>query len=99
VSCQVQEFFIEKKSHIPEFLGDGIPESVDGLDIREYGHPHHSEYLRALIMELSLHSGGEYQIYLLCHVKDSPCHARISNAERGWYCFTPVARTGGSHDL
>ena len=33
--------------------------------------PHHSEYLRALIMELSLHSGGEYQIYLLCHVKDS----------------------------
>lgn len=32
--------------------------------------PHHREYLRALIMELSLHSGGEYQIYLLVHVKD-----------------------------
>ncbi|KAJ5478145.1 hypothetical protein N7530_003654 [Penicillium desertorum] len=33
--------------------------------------PHHSEYLRALIMELSLHTGGEYQIYLLCHVKEN----------------------------
>jgi hypothetical protein len=33
-----QEFVIEEKSHIPEFLGDGIPEPVDGLDIREYGH-------------------------------------------------------------
>lgn len=33
--------------------------------------PHHREYLRALIMELSLHSGGEYQIYLLCHVKEN----------------------------
>ncbi|KAJ6004542.1 hypothetical protein N7522_006187 [Penicillium canescens] len=32
--------------------------------------PHHREYLRALIMELSLHSGGEYQIFLLIHVKD-----------------------------
>jgi hypothetical protein len=30
----------------------------------------HCEYLRALIMELSLHSGGEYQVYLLIHVKD-----------------------------
>jgi hypothetical protein len=32
--------------------------------------PHHREYLRALIMELSLHSGGEYQVFLLIHVKD-----------------------------
>ncbi|CAG8376846.1 unnamed protein product [Penicillium salamii] len=32
---------------------------------------HHREYLRALIMELSLHSGGEYQIYVLIHVKDN----------------------------
>ncbi|KAJ5138677.1 uncharacterized protein N7515_003525 [Penicillium bovifimosum] len=30
----------------------------------------HCRYLRALIMELSLHSGGEYQVYLLIHVKD-----------------------------
>lgn len=28
------------------------------------------QYLRALIMELSLHSGGEYQVFLLVHVKD-----------------------------
>jgi hypothetical protein len=28
------------------------------------------EYLRALIMELALHSGGEYQVFLLVHVKD-----------------------------
>jgi hypothetical protein len=32
---------------------------------------HHREYLRALIMELSLHSGGEHQIYVLVHVKDN----------------------------
>ncbi|BCS23138.1 uncharacterized protein APUU_31363S [Aspergillus puulaauensis] len=32
--------------------------------------PNHREYLRALIMELSLHSGGEYEVYLLVHVKD-----------------------------
>lgn len=32
--------------------------------------PNHREYLRSLIMELSLHSGGEYEIYLLIHVKD-----------------------------
>ncbi|KAJ5596601.1 hypothetical protein N7450_003059 [Penicillium hetheringtonii] len=30
----------------------------------------HREYLRALIMELSLHSGAEYEIFLLVHVKD-----------------------------
>lgn len=30
----------------------------------------HREYLRALIMELSLHSGGEYEVFLLVHVKD-----------------------------
>ena len=31
---------------------------------------HHREYLRALIMELALHSGAEYEIFLLVHVKD-----------------------------
>lgn len=30
----------------------------------------HREYLRALIMELSLHSGAEYEVFLLVHVKD-----------------------------
>jgi hypothetical protein len=30
----------------------------------------HREYLRALIMELSLHSGAEYEVFLLIHVKD-----------------------------
>lgn len=30
----------------------------------------HREYLRALIMELSLHSGGEYEVFLLVHVKE-----------------------------
>ena len=30
----------------------------------------HRQYLRALIMELSLHSGGEYEVFLLVHVKD-----------------------------
>jgi hypothetical protein len=32
--------------------------------------PNHEQYLRSLIMELSLHSGGEYEIFLLVHVKD-----------------------------
>ncbi|EPS33487.1 hypothetical protein PDE_08449 [Penicillium oxalicum 114-2] len=32
--------------------------------------PNHREYLRAMIMELSLHSGGEYEVFLLVHVKD-----------------------------
>lgn len=31
--------------------------------------PSHRQYLRSLIMELSLHSGGEYQVYLLVDVK------------------------------
>ncbi|KAJ5899188.1 hypothetical protein N7495_003932 [Penicillium taxi] len=30
----------------------------------------HREYLRALIMELSLHSGAEYEVFILVHVKD-----------------------------
>lgn len=30
----------------------------------------HLEYLRSLIMELALHSGGEYEVFLLIHVKD-----------------------------
>ncbi|KAJ5183661.1 hypothetical protein N7492_001277 [Penicillium capsulatum] len=30
----------------------------------------HREYLRALIMELALHSGAEYEVFLLIHVKD-----------------------------
>lgn len=30
----------------------------------------HREYLRAMIMELSLHSGAEYEVFLLVHVKD-----------------------------
>jgi hypothetical protein len=30
----------------------------------------HREYLRAIIMELSLHSGAEYEVFLLIHVKD-----------------------------
>ncbi|CAI7664862.1 unnamed protein product [Penicillium manginii] len=30
----------------------------------------HRQYLRALIMELSLHSGGEYEVFLLVHVND-----------------------------
>lgn len=30
----------------------------------------HREYLRALIMELALHSGAEYEVFLLVHVKD-----------------------------
>lgn len=32
--------------------------------------PNHLQYLRALIMELSLHSGAEYEVFLLIHVKD-----------------------------
>ncbi|CAI7645299.1 unnamed protein product [Penicillium glandicola] len=46
--------------------------------------PHHREYLRALIMELSLHSGGEYQIYLLCHVKENemPIFSDINTINR-----------------
>ncbi|KAE8153148.1 hypothetical protein BDV25DRAFT_127477 [Aspergillus avenaceus] len=32
--------------------------------------PNHHHYLRSLIMELSLHSGAEYEIFLLVHVQD-----------------------------
>lgn len=32
--------------------------------------PDHREYLRAMIMELSLHSGAEYEVFLLVHIKD-----------------------------
>ncbi|OJJ49085.1 hypothetical protein ASPZODRAFT_164659 [Penicilliopsis zonata CBS 506.65] len=31
----------------------------------------HREYLRSLIMELSLHSGAEYEVFLMVHVKDN----------------------------
>lgn len=46
--------------------------------------PHHREYLRALIMELALHSGGEYQIYILIHVKDDemPIFSDINTINR-----------------
>ncbi|KAJ5374981.1 hypothetical protein N7517_006987 [Penicillium concentricum] len=46
--------------------------------------PHHREYIRALIMELSLHSGGEYQIYILCHVKENemPIFSDINTINR-----------------
>ncbi|KAJ5706600.1 hypothetical protein N7488_006401 [Penicillium malachiteum] len=30
----------------------------------------HKQYVRSLTMELSLHSGGEYEVFILCHVKD-----------------------------
>ncbi|KAL4820355.1 hypothetical protein BDW67DRAFT_172598 [Aspergillus spinulosporus] len=29
------------------------------------------QYVRSLVMELSLHSGGEYEVFLLTHVKDN----------------------------
>ncbi|KAJ5086557.1 hypothetical protein NUU61_007864 [Penicillium alfredii] len=32
--------------------------------------PDHCRYLRSLIMELALHSGAEYEVFLLVHVKD-----------------------------
>ncbi|KAJ5779394.1 hypothetical protein N7457_007114 [Penicillium paradoxum] len=46
--------------------------------------PHHCEYLRSLIMELSLHSGGEYQIFILIHVKDDmmPIFSDIKTIDR-----------------
>ncbi|KAL4732869.1 hypothetical protein BDV11DRAFT_201185 [Aspergillus similis] len=28
------------------------------------------QYVRSLVMELSLHSGGEYDVFLLTHIKD-----------------------------
>lgn len=31
----------------------------------------HKQHVRSLIMELSLHSGGEYKIFILCHVRDN----------------------------
>ncbi|GAB1201896.1 hypothetical protein APSETT445_000491 [Aspergillus pseudonomiae] len=30
----------------------------------------HKHYVRSLVMELSLHTGAEYEVFLLCHVKD-----------------------------
>lgn len=65
--------------------GTGHSESTSSSDGRQY-HPHsavlirtwhdtkwtsnHREYLRSLIMELALHSGAEYEVFLLVHVKD-----------------------------
>jgi hypothetical protein len=28
------------------------------------------QFVRSLVMELSLHSGGEYEVFILCHVRD-----------------------------
>ncbi|RMJ24589.1 hypothetical protein PHISP_04545 [Aspergillus sp. HF37] len=40
--------------------------------------------IRSLVMELSLHSGGEYEVFILCHVKDSnvPLYPDDGNAMR-----------------
>ncbi|KAJ5921372.1 hypothetical protein N7466_009698 [Penicillium verhagenii] len=37
--------------------------------------------IRALIMELSLHSGGEYEVIILCHVKDRKININLEGAD------------------
>lgn len=46
--------------------------------------PNHREYLRALIMELVLHSGAEYELFLLIHVRDDemPIYSDAKTMER-----------------
>ncbi|KAJ5087982.1 hypothetical protein N7456_011598 [Penicillium angulare] len=39
------------------------------------------QHVRSLIMELSLHSGGEYEVFLLCHVRDSTISLTDQNEE------------------
>jgi hypothetical protein len=39
------------------------------------------QHVRSLIMELSLHSGAEYQIFILCHVKDNKISIDLPDAE------------------
>ncbi|KAJ9193925.1 hypothetical protein DTO164E3_7564 [Paecilomyces variotii] len=50
------------------------PEHRTAILIRTYTNKEYSEddkrVLRAMITELSLHSGGEYEVFLLVHVKD-----------------------------
>ena len=67
-----------KKGYNADFRLDGLKKqrhhARSAVLIRSWSNmvwtPHHREYLRALIMELSLHSGAEYEIFLLVHVKD-----------------------------
>lgn len=37
--------------------------------------------VRSLVMELSLHSGAEYEVFILCHVKDARIPINIEDAE------------------
>lgn len=50
------------------------PESRTAILIRTYTGKEYSEddkrVLRAMVTELSLHSGGQYEVFLLVHVKD-----------------------------
>jgi hypothetical protein len=44
----------------------------------------HKQYVRSLIMELSLHTGAEFEIFLLVHVKDDnyPVHTNDESVAR-----------------
>lgn len=53
---------------------DSAPEKRTAILIRSYTDKQYSEndkqVLRSMVQELSLQSGGEYEIFLLVHVKD-----------------------------
>ncbi|RKU44428.1 hypothetical protein DL546_007033 [Coniochaeta pulveracea] len=73
--------------------------SQSALIIRSYDgmkwSPTHRQYLRSLIMELSLHSGGEYQVYLLVDVK-APLNIHDDTAVRQ---FTAEHIPAEFHDI
>ncbi|KAJ5201439.1 uncharacterized protein N7498_006102 [Penicillium cinerascens] len=51
------------------------------------------QYIRSLIMELSLHSGGEYEIFILCHVRDKKISLNPEDVDAIWRLktrFVPV---------
>lgn len=38
--------------------------------------------VRSMVMELSLHSGAEYEVFILCHVKDTNIQFNADDAEQ-----------------
>ncbi|KAJ5579589.1 uncharacterized protein N7459_005574 [Penicillium hispanicum] len=53
--------------------------------------PNLIHYIRSVIMELSLHSGGEYDVFILVHVKDdTPIHTDTTAAEKLKRMYVPA---------
>lgn len=65
----------DKNSSLPTVRSETPPESRTAVLLRSYTGKRYSEnekqVIRSLISEMSLRTGGEYQVYLLVQVKDS----------------------------